>query len=333
MAPTPLNHRGTKCAREKGHAAAATTPDRELLEVPTESSIARQLLVALSGPQAPQHKANDAAQAAAAEDLARPPIAVQSRSALLGRLNDFLPQLQQANALLATQPASMARGDNFLERCTVEEESSSSTGDSDYGGSIDESRARQPHVVMDLACGVLELQDEAAVAAAIREAETGGARPPRPHGHPTGAKTSDTDSSSSSDSDGDATSDGSDRLAGDDVGSNGAGIRRSSGGSRELRVDTGSSKGSVEMLGLHSRSTVRGSESHGMPRGHTGSNGLGFSSGSNSRDDALRRSTKRSALGRRQSDKSDKSDRSLKLKVSGSHYKPHKRHAGITELP
>lgn len=65
----------------------------------------------LSGHKAPLRKTGANAKVAAGE-LARPLVATQSRSPLLGRLNDFLPQLQQANAQLPDQPSSTVTNHN-----------------------------------------------------------------------------------------------------------------------------------------------------------------------------------------------------------------------------
>lgn len=108
---------------------------RERLEVPQRSALEQRLLVAVDG--RPERKPDMQAPA--------PP------AVLLGRLQAFLPQLQAANAQLEQAPA---------EALVMEHAS-------------DDERAG-PYVELDLACGLFDLKDETALAAAERSLANGG---------------------------------------------------------------------------------------------------------------------------------------------------------------
>lgn len=107
--------------------------------------------------------ANARQRVATAAASARPAaLAAPERSSLLARATAFLPQLAAANAQLATTQGAE-------DSIHVEEASNAvdNVGDksADEGG---------PRIEMDLACGVLELQDAAARAAAEAAAARAG---------------------------------------------------------------------------------------------------------------------------------------------------------------
>ena len=90
--------------------------------------------------------------------------------AVLARLQAFVPALAAANAALASQPApagveveavpeASAGESESEEEGEEEEEKSEAKGDST-------SEERVPHVSMEIACGVLDLHNAAALAAA-----------------------------------------------------------------------------------------------------------------------------------------------------------------------
>lgn len=151
-------------------------PPRQRLELPRESSLVKQLRLQ-----------NPAAAAPAAPPAQRPGIGAAPQSDLLGRLQQFLPAMQSANAQLATAPGAKAAPGaldiRYREVDSDEEESDDS--------------AAEPHIVMDLACGVFDLKDEAAMAAAARQmSSAGGGMPMQAAGD-----TSSSDDNSDEDSD------------------------------------------------------------------------------------------------------------------------------------
>ncbi|KAL4419374.1 hypothetical protein ABPG77_002901 [Micractinium sp. CCAP 211/92] len=105
---------------------------RERLEVPSSTALERRLLVGDVAPRRPRHK---------------PTIKPVPPSGLLDRLQAFLPTLEAANADLQHQLETGGGEQVAMER-----------------GSDDEREG--PYVEMDLACGLFDLKDPAAVAAA-----------------------------------------------------------------------------------------------------------------------------------------------------------------------
>lgn len=97
----------------------------------------------------------------AQQTRARPDIIGLPQSTVLQQLQQFLPQLQSANADLAHHPLT----EPAVSIVDVHEESACSSSGSD--SDEDSSQAKSPeHVQMDIACGVLDLHDEAAISAA-----------------------------------------------------------------------------------------------------------------------------------------------------------------------
>ncbi|KAL3144287.1 hypothetical protein ABBQ32_004052 [Trebouxia sp. C0010 RCD-2024] len=112
---------------------------RERLEVQTAPSVVRQLLA--DGKQG--------------KNTTRPQTSKVPESAVLAQLRSFLPQIQTANQQLPQQaPATPAVSIQSLQ----EDEQHATDHESD-----DET---DRHVQMDIACGVLELKDQAAIRAA-----------------------------------------------------------------------------------------------------------------------------------------------------------------------
>ncbi|PRW33293.1 hypothetical protein C2E21_7933 [Chlorella sorokiniana] len=109
-------------------------PRRERLELAGTSALERRLLVGDAAPRHPRSK---------------PTIKPVAPSGLLGRLQAFLPALEAANADLQQQLEQHPASEVAMER-----------------GSDDEREG--PVVELDLACGLFDLKDEAAVAAAER---------------------------------------------------------------------------------------------------------------------------------------------------------------------
>jgi hypothetical protein len=100
------------------------------------------------------------ANARAAITANKPTIAAVTRSSLLSRASHFLPTLQAANmALQRTIDQSGAEAVN-IEHVSERNGGSGATGDSDTDVDGPE------RIEMDLACGVLDLEDGAAAAAA-----------------------------------------------------------------------------------------------------------------------------------------------------------------------
>ena len=93
------------------------------------------------------------ARPAAAGEAARPAIVHLPESALLARLKGFLPGMAIANQQLGANIQQQG-----IEAYSLEHEASDS--DSEAG----------PHIEMDLTCGLVDLQDDAAIAAAERAA-------------------------------------------------------------------------------------------------------------------------------------------------------------------
>ncbi|KIZ02389.1 hypothetical protein MNEG_5573 [Monoraphidium neglectum] len=137
-------------------------PKRERLEPGGVSSFERQLLM-----KPPE----------------RPNISAVPRSGVLGRLQDFLPKMQAANHQLEQQlqAGEVTLGDLDIEN--VEE-----------GGDA-------PVIEMDLACGLFDIKDGSALAAAERALEAG------PLADPGGEDSDSSDDSSSSAGDGDGDDD------------------------------------------------------------------------------------------------------------------------------
>jgi hypothetical protein len=109
---------------------------------------------------------------------------------VLGRLQSFVPQLAAANVALAAAMATRPAHEFDVEYVEPR-------GEGGEGGEA------APHIEMDIACGVVELRDEAAAAAAER-AMAGGAHPlPLASGF-TDSEDDFDDESDSSDSDADA---------------------------------------------------------------------------------------------------------------------------------
>lgn len=84
---------------------------------------------------------------AAAPPKDRPAIDTPPQSELLGRLQTFLPSMAAANAQLEQEAAAAPQGAFDIEQLAPDAEQ---------------------HIAFDLACGVLDLRDEAAVRAAER---------------------------------------------------------------------------------------------------------------------------------------------------------------------
>lgn len=127
-------------------------------------SAEQQLLVGDAAPRRPRHK---------------PPIKPLPPSGLLGKLQAFLPTLEAANADLEQQLASGAQAEVAMER-----------------GSDDEREG--PVVEMDLACGLFELKDASAVAAAEASMLSRGVAVEKYGGNSTDSSSSSDDSGSSS---------------------------------------------------------------------------------------------------------------------------------------
>ncbi|WIA21936.1 hypothetical protein OEZ85_004302 [Tetradesmus obliquus] len=158
---------------------------REKLEPPALSPLERQLLINAPSP------------------TSRPNIGTLPPSSVLGKVRSFLPQMKQANEQLEQQ----------LQLCDP------SVVDIEH---IPEGAdAAAPVIQMDLACGLLDLKDDAALAAAQRAIAAGG---------DVAVEAFDGGSSSGSDSDSSSSEDEGDEL----------GSSSSSGGS-ELGGDGDSS--------------------------------------------------------------------------------------------
>jgi hypothetical protein len=108
------------------------------LDVPEVSPL-EQLLGSLSSSK------NSAAQPSPMHPTPKPAIGKVERSALLGKLQTFLPELEKANQKLSAEMAVRPASEFDIEN--VEE-------------------GQGPHIEMDLACGVIELKDKAAEEAA-----------------------------------------------------------------------------------------------------------------------------------------------------------------------
>lgn len=297
-----------------------SAPQREILEFSSGNPIARQLLVDLS-----QSKAPEQGQPAGCIS-ARLPITKPSRSTLLSRLQSFLPQLEKANTQLPSEPG-LGHSDDFLELRAVDDNcstsSSSGGSDDDLAGDREGGPVRQPHVVMDLACGILELQDDAAVAAATREAEFGGTlMTAQPHGSHSDASTSDSsdDSEDGSDS-GDGGSDCGDK----------AGTRQVGGGVQNTPPIATAGRGDSEL------GTQQSSDERGAPECLEGRNQQGDDSEGGARSaphcKAVRRDLgSKLTLGPQRAGKAKGSSKPRSA-PGGRRHKASKRHIGITVLP
>lgn len=96
----------------------------------------------------------------------RPHIGDLPQSTLLKQLQQFLPRIQSANADLAEHSfTESAVSIVDVEQGSEQECSAYSTSDSDSEGNSAGKQASQ-HIEMDIACGVLELHDQAAITAA-----------------------------------------------------------------------------------------------------------------------------------------------------------------------
>ena len=93
-------------------------------------------------------------------------------SPLLSRLSTFLPQLQAANQRLdAAAPGASGSGLQIevvpqAEEASVSADGSDSDSDASQEPVAGQAQPCRPHIEMDIACGVLELQDPAACQAA-----------------------------------------------------------------------------------------------------------------------------------------------------------------------
>ena len=125
---------------------------------------------------------------AAAPPTDRPAIAAPPQSQLLGRLQTFLPSMAAANAQLEQEAAAAPAGAFDIEQLAPDEEQ---------------------HIAFDLACGVLELKDDAAVRAAERAIALGSV----PVETLSGGSSSDQDTSLDEGSSGGGSEAGSDAAA------------------------------------------------------------------------------------------------------------------------
>lgn len=112
---------------------------RELLEPASISALERQLLIA-----------------GGASSQSKPKIQPVGTSPLLSQLKQFLPKMEQANAELQQKLQECDPAELDIEHIPEQEE------------------GEGPVIQMDLACGLLELHDDAAVAAAQRAIAAGG---------------------------------------------------------------------------------------------------------------------------------------------------------------
>jgi hypothetical protein len=116
------------------------------LDVPEVSPL-EQLLGSLSSSK------NSAAQPSPMHPTPKPAIGKVERSALLGKLQTFLPVLEKANEKLSAEMAVRPASEFDIEN--VEE-------------------GQGPHIEMDLACGIIDLKDKAAEEAAEGAVAYGG---------------------------------------------------------------------------------------------------------------------------------------------------------------
>lgn len=305
--------------RTRPHKVSA--PQREILEFSSGNPIARQLLVDLS-----QSKAPEQGQAAGCPPT-RLPISKPSRSTLLSRLKSFLPQLEQANTQLPSE-SGPGHSDDFLELRAVDDNcsSGSSSGGSDDGlaGNGEEDAVRQPHVVMDLACGILELQDDAAVAAATREAEFGGTlMTAQPHGSHSDASSSDSsdDSEDGSDS-GDGGSDCGERAG-----------TRQAGGAVQDTTPTATVGGGISELGAQQSSDQKGAPECLEGRDQHSDDSEGGARSAPHCKAVRRELGSKLTLGPQRPGKAKGSSSKHRSASGGRRHKASKRHIGITVLP
>ncbi|PSC69276.1 dentin sialophospho isoform B [Micractinium conductrix] len=142
-------------------------PARELLDVPSSSSLERRLLVGDAAAAPPA--------ASGRRPRGKPPIKPVAPSGLLGRLQAFLPSMEAANAELEQRlAAGAAPADMAMERGRCVAASGAVAvwrafrSDDEAGGE------GGPVVQLDLACGLFDLKDAAAVAAAEAALVNGG---------------------------------------------------------------------------------------------------------------------------------------------------------------
>lgn len=119
----------------------------------------------------------------------RPEISIVPESSVLQQLQHFLPKLQTANAELVQHPLS----ESAVSIIDVHEESSSASSGSDSEEDTLPANTSE-HVQMDIACGILDLHDQAAISAAEAALLTGAQHQNCTNGD------SDDDSTSSDDS-------------------------------------------------------------------------------------------------------------------------------------